>query len=285
MTRVNLKTILLAAIPVAGVVGIGAALLLRSDPAFLERGKRDRRELQSMVEEERKTRAEDPATAVQILRAGAQGGADPKEARAAILRHGERSVPLLRETALDPKEPASLRQEAIALLMDLRIAPADEAILDLLRSPALEEPHRSLILAKLGGRSIEGSFAILKKIYEEETGFPQRPLLLKAIGETRSPDATPLLLDALRRESAAGARIQALDSLGGRSSEPGVLPRLTEALRTDRDENVRLAAVAALGPCRDPSVDQVLRETAEGSGHPDAVRKAAASWIGRRKKP
>ena len=98
-----------------------------------------------------------------------------------------------------------------------------------------------------------------------------------ALGETKNPDAIPLLIEALK-DSDRAVRLAAANSLSLFSDK--MAPLLMEMTTTDPDPLVRLEAVHGLKETSNPKADLALRKALED---PDAfVRLAAASTLAQR---
>lgn len=287
MTRMKLKTIALLGIPLTAALVLVVVLLLRDDGAARDMRLRQRAELDRMIEAGRAGRESDAATALQGFRSSQRAEItsviDPKTSRQALLKHGEKAVPVVKAAIYDPQETAALRLELIGLLADLKNPASDAVLTAIVADKALEERYRTVAIGKLMGRPLDSALLALKDILETEPSFSNRNLVLKAIGELNHPDSTALLLRAAVEEKAGAARIQAVESLGSRATQPGILDALRVRLFEDADENVRLAALASIGTAKDPGATAILAQVLENPQASDSLKKAAASWIEKRR--
>ena len=98
-----------------------------------------------------------------------------------------------------------------------------------------------------------------------------------ALGETKNPDAIPILIEALK-DSDRAVRLAAANSIALFSDK--MAPLLMEMATSDPDPLVRLEAVHGLKETSNPKADLALRKALEDS---DAfVRLAAASTLAQR---
>ncbi|MFN3484667.1 MAG: HEAT repeat domain-containing protein [Planctomycetota bacterium] len=290
MPRTNAKTVFLLAIPLVGLVVVAVAVLVRSrDWGSVNR---ERQELEEYIKAQRSSPPREPAGLLTELRSVQQaalggnvsGNVDPRAAKTELLRLGPRAIPSIKKAIYDAGEPALFRMELIALLADMKDPGAQGLLVEILLDRSLEERFRAVALAKLTGARSDAVFAALRKVYEEERDLELRHLLLRAIGESGHREATGLLIQASGAERTASARIQAIDSLGQRTSEPGVFDAIRGVLRRDSGENVRLAAIGALAKSSDPSVDAFLEDLARNPEMSAVLQKAAARWVEERRR-
>ncbi len=119
--------------------------------------------------------------------------------------------------------------------------------------------------------------ALTDVIESPETEPVPRSNAAYALGETKNPDAIPILVEALKDADRA-VRLAAANSMGLFSDK--MAPLLMEMATTDPDPLVRLEAVHGLKETGNPKADLALRKTLED---PDAfVRMAAVSTLGQR---
>ncbi len=289
MARIRPVSLLLIAVPATAAIIVAVVMFLRDDGVARDTRVRQRAELDRVIEAERVRRSSDPASAIRAFReaqapAAAASAVDPKASRLELLRQGDRAIPAVKAAIYDSREAPMLRLELVGLLADFRTPAADATLLEVLGDQAVEERFRAVALGKLAGRPVENAWPVLKGIFEEEPSFSNRVLLLKAIGETRHADVTPLLIRAAAAEVSAVGRIQALDSLATRTSLPEVMQAVRTRLLEDSEPNVRLAALSAVGKSKESEADALLTRIVENSRAEDSLRKAAMSWIEKRKK-
>ncbi|NIM14196.1 MAG: NACHT domain-containing protein [Candidatus Aminicenantes bacterium] len=98
------------------------------------------------------------------------------------------------------------------------------------------------------------------------------------LGAMGSPEALPVLLDALRNDEDSEVRGRAANALGDIGS-PEAMPPLLEVLRTDTDFTIRGLAAEALGVMGSPEAMPTLLEALR-SNSDFQVRESAASALG-----
>ncbi len=289
--RMTLKTVVALAAPALGLLLLIVIFLTRDRTPVSTQRRHEREELEALVEEQRRSRPADPMVPLGELRSGGQaalagspqGVASKVRAREDLLRLRDTAIPLMKAAIYDPKETALFKLELVGLLGDMQSLAGQTLLLNLLADRSLDERFRTAALAKLGEVPSELAFPILKKLLDEEPEFGARYLVVKAIGASRDPQSSALLLEVVRNDKGASARIQALDSLRLRVGEAGVLNAAREVLFRDPEENIRLAAIGLLGRAEDGSVDPLLRQIAESPEMSGTLRKAAQSWLERRR--
>jgi len=287
----TLKTVVALAAPALGLLLLIVILVTHDRSPVSTQRRHEREELEALVEEQRRSRPADPMVALGELRSGGQaalagspqGVASKVRAREDLLRHRDMAIPLMMAAIHDPKETALFKLELVGLLGDMQSLAGQTLLLNLLADRSVEERFRTAALAKLGEVPSELAFPILKKLLDEEPEFGARYLVVKAIGASRDPQSSALLLEVVRNDKGASSRIQALDSLRLHVGERGVLDAAREVLFRDPEENIRLAAIGLLGRAPDGSVDPLLRQIAESPEMSGTLRKAAQSWLERRR--
>ncbi len=283
--KVSGKDVLLWSIPICAVVMVGLTLLLRRER--YDPRDRERESLKAYMDDQAKLRAINPAACLNVLRKaqqGVTGGSSDgpitaRDAKEDLVRVGDTALPLLKKSILDPNEPPLFRMELIALLGEMGNPKAWGLLEEIFADRTLEERYRAVALSKLTGRESSSFFQALKKVYSEEPSYGSRHLLLKAVGESRNPEGTPILIEASRKDPSPSARIQAVESLGTRMAEPGVMAAVKEVLYNDSSENARIAAVGALGKSSDPAAGALLQEIARDPNISAPLRAAAENWM------
>jgi HEAT repeat protein len=107
-------------------------------------------------------------------------------------------------------------------------------------------------------------------------GDDNRREVIAALGETRSANAVPLLVElASNTDERIPLRIAALDALS-RVGDPEGLDAILTCVRTN-DPNVRSAAVAALGPFSGEEVDSAILDAFRDSYYRTRIAAAQAS--------
>jgi hypothetical protein len=281
----SMRGAFLLALPLAGILILTLTIVLRNNPPPSR--DRERTAMEELFNEKPTAPQRDPDAIIRELK-GAEGsnlGSMPrssegaKSIRGELLKSGDAAIVPLRRTIFDTTEPVLFRMELISILGDMKGPAAEKLLIEVFAAPAMEETLRTLALSKLSGRQTDDVFRAVSAVYSGEQGFGSRHLLVKAIGESLRPEAAPLLVEAVRKEPAISSRIQAIDSLTGRMTEPGVQETVCRALTEDASENVRLAAIACLGKWPNAAADKLLMETAGNDRLTSAVRKSAANWV------
>lgn len=287
MPRMKLKTILLLGSGLALLLALVITLSVRDDGEQRALRLREQQELERAMRNARVLQAPPQETFERFRRAHAldaqPSSPTAQRARTELVKHGESAVPFMRAAIYSPTESAVFRIELIAVLGEMKEAGAESLLVAIFGDRSLEDRFRTAALAQITNRPGETIFAALRKVFTEEPSFPHRHLVLKAIGTFPHPESTAILLTAAKSEAAPGSRIQALDSLGRRIETPGTLALVRDVLLGDPEENVRLASLACMGKSADPAVDATLKELLDHPQTSPALKKAAASWIERRK--
>jgi hypothetical protein len=287
MARMTFKGVLLIGVPIGAALIVAVAYLVHDSGASREARLRERAELDKHLKSVQAP-ADAPdvsfknfrqafATSPQLTTVSA------KTARSEVLKHGDKSIPYIQRAIQDSAEAGTFRLEAVGLLGEMQSPLAESELLALLANRAMEDRFRMTALRRLEGRPSEAVFAALKRIYTEEAQFSGRYLVLKAIGASNLPESTAILIGAVRNEAAPSARIQAIDSLGSRMTDPAAFGAVREALYRDSEENVRLASLASLCRSADPAVNDILKQLWDDPQTTPALKKAVSSWKDRLK--
>lgn len=288
--RITMKGVLLLALPLAAVLIFLLTVVLRSNPPPSR--EREQREMEELFSERPAQPPRDPVAMLREIKKAnpsLQSGAplSPEAARSLrgeLLKSADAAIVPIRRALFDAGEPVLLRMELISIVADMKGSASERLLTEVLSSQSLDEPLRSLALSKLTGRDSEEVFQTLRNIYTAEQTFGSRHLLLQAIGSSQRREATQILIEAARNERAASSRIQAIDSLTDKLTNPDAQEVVHRALFEDSAENVKLAAVACLGKSADSAADRLLGDVAGNEQMPPSVRKAAANWVDARRK-
>lgn len=289
MRRPTLKTALIAAVPLVGILALALSTFLRGDPSLENLRRRESAELRSLQAGGEAGEEGDPLASLSQLRlarrkASAGNPSAMQAARDRMLEHKEAAVPILKSAIYRTEEEPLLRMECVGLLADLKESAAGTALFEVMGDRSLEERFRGVALARLAGRPRPEAFPVLKRIYSDEPSFGNRPLLVKAIGGCTQPETTALLREAAAEGQAPSLRIQALESLSSRTADPEVVKTLRDALFKSSEQNVRMAALASLARSNSNEADELLNQIRENTSIAEPIRREAESWIERRKR-
>lgn len=187
------------------------------------------------------------------------------------------------ETLRDRRVDADERLEAVPVLVKRGSDKDWGLIRKILLDPTEDLSVRGLIVVRLGRSLNPGAFELLSDLYRSDPSFPERHLVVKAIGDLRKDvtiiGAGDFLVHALRSDHSDGVRTHAARALEEPSPVEAERRALRDAVLSDSCENVRLAALGVL--VRAGGEEPFLRTVMELPNVPARVRLLAARGLRR----
>jgi len=211
--------------------------------------------------------------------ANSQGSRIAASAIRAIGRMGEITDAAKIELLLDklktenPFAEEDLVAALIVMLGEIHYEPAAEelvAIADDVSAPPIHRRFACISVGKIGRAS---DYEVIKRIYYEADNADLRSYALAGLSEFPNQDITPILVQALRRDSSWRIRMTAAEKLTDLDS-PGVHELLRYKIANDPVSQVRIASIKTLGRSSDRDDWQFLIEYFKNDKNPSDIRLA-----------
>jgi len=175
---------------------------------------------------------------------------------------------------VDPFAEEDLAAALIIMLGEIHYEPASEelaAIADDAGAPPIHRKFACISVGKIGRAS---DYEIIERIYYEADNADLRSYALMGLSEFPNQDITPVLVQALRRDSSWRIRMAAAEKLTDLNS-PGVHELLRYKIVNDPISQVRIASIKTLGRSSDQDDWNFLIEYYTDKQNPTDIRLAA----------